>query len=377
MNTPDDSMGGPATAPAGLRASAPSQDTAWKALHEAGLVGGERPTTETDMPWYVRVMLGIAGWFAAFFLLGFIAVALSWVVENEAASVVVGLLLVAVSGWGMRRLGEHDFFEQAALAFSFTGQALFAFGLFELFEFEIEEVAVWLVLALFQAALAWLMPSSIHRAWSAFAAAWALAIALFNASLAILAAPLLLLGTAVLWLNSWRFPERLRATRACGYGLALALATTAHQALGGPSGLGLHGSGALDSDLPAWLGSVLTGAVLLWLVHELCRRVQPGLDTSLRVLALLGAAGIALLSAAVGGLAAGVSLLLLGFHAGNRLLTGLGVLALLVFLSHYYYTMDTTLLVKSAWLGLSGIVLLAIRWLLLRKPKIPKGESHA
>jgi uncharacterized membrane protein len=58
---------------------------------------------------------------------------------------------------------------------------------------------------------------------------------------------------------------------------------------------------------------------------------------------------------------------LLGFATGNRTLFGVGVVALLSYLSYFYYSLQATLLMKSVALGLTGMALLILwgvmRWL--------------
>ena len=57
-------------------------------------------------------------------------------------------------------------------------------------------------------------------------------------------------------------------------------------------------------------------------------------------------------------------ILLLGYANGTRLLTALGIIALLWYSSSYYYVLDATLLVKAGWLAATGAAVLAGRWLL-------------
>jgi uncharacterized membrane protein len=59
-------------------------------------------------------------------------------------------------------------------------------------------------------------------------------------------------------------------------------------------------------------------------------------------------------------------IVLLGYAAANRVLAGIGLAALVFYLSAYYYTLEETLLYKSAVLAATGLVLLASRWLMLR-----------
>ena len=79
-----------------------------------------------------------------------------------------------------------------------------------------------------------------------------------------------------------------------------------------------------------------------------------------------GAAIVAAASLKVTGLPPALVILLLGFANGNRVLAGFGVLALLAYLSQYYYSLEITLLEKSAVLIATGIALLVLRLLLQR-----------
>ncbi len=70
---------------------------------------------------------------------------------------------------------------------------------------------------------------------------------------------------------------------------------------------------------------------------------------------------------------AGMVVMLLGFAGGNRVLLGLGIVSLLFYISSYYYLLDATLLAKAQILLIVGLVLLAVRWLLLHP--IPGGKE--
>jgi uncharacterized membrane protein len=68
------------------------------------------------------------------------------------------------------------------------------------------------------------------------------------------------------------------------------------------------------------------------------------------------------------GIATGLTLVLLGYANANRSLVGLGLVALLSYLSAYYYLLESTLLMKSLTLAVTGVVLIAARsvaWTLL------------
>ena len=62
------------------------------------------------------------------------------------------------------------------------------------------------------------------------------------------------------------------------------------------------------------------------------------------------------------GLVAAIIVLLLAFRTGNRILLGLALVFLLVYLSAYYYHLEISLLLKSVTLAGSGLVFLALRY---------------
>ena len=63
---------------------------------------------------------------------------------------------------------------------------------------------------------------------------------------------------------------------------------------------------------------------------------------------------------------AGLLVMLLGFSNGNRVLVGLAIASLAIYVSGYYYLLEVSLLHKSGVLLATGGMLLGIRWLLLR-----------
>jgi len=128
-----------------------------------------------------------------------------------------------------------------------------------------------------------------------------------------------------------------------------------------------------------WIGAALSGAALLWAVLRLLAREGLALDSSQGKIALAGAAILALATLKAPGLGPAAAVLVVGYANGNRVLAGLGVLALLGYLSHYYYALQVTLLEKSALLASTGAALLAVRLALHRYFPAPgsKESSHA
>jgi len=350
----------------------------WQTLLDAGLVSGsEPPAGELESPWYVRLMLGVAGWIAALFLLGFVAAGLAWVFRSEQASFYTGLSMLGLAWLLLWKFRTQDFTTQFALAVSFAGQVLFAFGVFGVFGTELESTAAWIIMTLSQATLALVMPNTIHRLWSAMAATISFYMLLYSLHLAPIAPAIILAAAAWAWLNEFSWPRLGGAVRPVAYGLLLGLvmmdvAGGALQPLA-EMNVGLE----MQTLLAPWLGDLLTGAVLLGVVWALLRRGQAAFSRPLTIAVLAAVILLVLVSFKAPGLCVGVCIIVLGFAHGNRILTGLGIAALLVYVSSYYYTLDETLLVKSQVLAVSGVVLLLARWLMRRWLIDTREPDHA
>jgi uncharacterized membrane protein len=68
-------------------------------------------------------------------------------------------------------------------------------------------------------------------------------------------------------------------------------------------------------------------------------------------------------------------IVVLGYANGNRVLAGLGIAGLLLYVSAYYYLLELTLLHKSAVLAATGLVLLTARWVVLELVLNEKGRN--
>jgi len=122
----------------------------------------------------------------------------------------------------------------------------------------------------------------------------------------------------------------------------------------GHDGLALGATGS-------WLGRLASLAVFLWVVTALLKREELSLSSGSGRLALVGALILGLVSIKAPGVGPAAAILIIGYANADRVLVGLGIFALLGYLSHYYYSMQTTLLEKSGLLIAFGIVLLVAR----------------
>ncbi len=348
----------------------------WKQLHSAGIVTGELPTTcEPPSPWYVRLMLGVSGWIAALFLLGFVAVGLEFIVENEAASIITGggMLVGAYVIFGAAR---NDFFEQFGLALSFAGQALMLFGLFEAIGWR--DSTTWWIGAGLQLIIALVMPNFVQRLVAAYLTAYTLSVALTFHGAPYTTSVLVTLAVAIIWLSEFRWGRRGALIRPIGYGLTLALIQLKGQALFGFSlNWLMYSNDSFQLFVPLWLAQSITGLLLFGVVWQLLSRSEESPSGPRLLLVLLATALVAVVSLQAPGIATGFIVALLGFANSNRLLMGLGFVALLFYSSAYYYTLEETLLIKSQILAATGVTLLLVRWVMLRWVFPQPEANHA
>lgn len=340
-------------------------DQTWAILQEAGIVQGERPETSVSgSPWYVKVLLAFSGWLAAVFILGFIAIAFEFILSASSVAFVFGVIMVGAA-FALLRGPSGDFVEHLGLAVSLAGQVLMVYAIFDIFDHFY--LTVWGLLAILQAALVAIMPNFVHRVFSSFVGAMAFLMALNEIHMPYFAGGVVMFGASFCWLNEFSRPEQMDKIRAVGYGLVLALIALECTFLFGYRFLGIRFIHAHQGFWAhPWFGEGLIGGVALYVVWNVLQRYEQPLSGRLSMVALAGTLLVCAVSMRVQGITAGMVILCFGFLGGNRVLLGLGTVALLFFISSYYYLLDTTLLNKSGSLLLVGLVLLCVRWLMHR-----------
>ena len=334
----------------------------WNRLVALGLAQGDLPpVSETRAPWYVRSMQAVAGWFAALFLLGFFGMAFSLLFKNPGAALVAGIALCAGAVVFFRAVPRSDFAAQLGLAASMAGQVLIVFGMTELVAKSVNAAAVTVVLM--EAALFVLLRNYLHRVLSAAAAVLALLWLLVDAGGYVLVPAVVTAGVAAAWLPEFRFARHGSLLRAGGYGVALAAlcAIVMHGALWLVWMTAIGRRDALPGPAMAWIGHAALAGVLAFTAWKLLEREGLGLASPQGRVACAGVVILGLASIKAPGLAPTFALLALGFANGNRVLAGIGLATLLGYLSHYYYSLQLTLLEKSDVLAATGIALLLAR----------------
>jgi hypothetical protein len=339
--------------------SASAREVLWLRLRDAALVEGDMPARgDMRSPWYVRVMLGFAGWIGAVFLFGFVGAAFAFVMRSGTAAMLVGAAACAAAV-AIFRASRGDFAGQFGLAVSLAGQAMLAYGIATTLG-DPSLATIALLVAVQQAVLFVLVPSFVHRVFTSWSALVALQLALADGGLYAFAPALATAAFVATWLVELDHADRAELLRPGGYGVALAAAQMA--VIPGALWYGLllrHPQAAAQAT--AWAGAAASGAVLLGAVAALLRREGVAVFSRAGAKAMGAAAILAAASLKAPGLAPALAILVVGYANGNRVLAGLGIAALIGYLSQYYYTLDATLLEKSAVLAVTGIVLLAAR----------------
>jgi hypothetical protein len=321
-------------------------------------------STEEQLPWYLRAVVGLGAWVATAFLLGFLFEI--DVLKGDTTRIIVGALLVSGAVW-LRREETGEFLRQLAVAASLAGQGLVVFGIGEALHSPAAAGVTGVVLSV---VLVWLMPDRLHRFLSAVIGSVAALAAVVDLGLPY-GYEITTLALVALAAYIWRVGVRVRDERTAemlepvGYGLVVAL-----------FGVLLFGDSMVFSEVAreihrgyrrSYLGAITTVGItiaLAALVSAILEEHRTPRGGKLWVVAI---GAILLLGAATlssPGIVAGATVLVLGFDRRNPVLIALAVMFLLVFGSVYYYSLSLTLLEKSGVLAASGVLLLALRWYL-------------
>jgi hypothetical protein len=319
--------------------------------------------------WYVRLLIALSAWLAALFLLAFLFGA--EIVDSDAGAVVIGVLMLGgaiVLCWR----ASGDFAQQFALALNLAGQPLIVMG-------AVDRVASGAALVLgLQGLLFAVYRDGLYRFLSIPVAVAALWVLLQEWNLAngvpllagALAAAALYLHFAEAGLTAGRWAEWQRPL---SLGLIVAL-----------FGLLLpwifFQDVRIDETLPwrfAYPGLTALVLAVCLLYFESRLFADHAIDRRGRAAQVTYAVTLALLIPAqrMPGLLAAVLVLLLGFRRDDRLLMGLAVLFMTIFLSAWYYHLSMTLLAKSGMLVASGAILLGSYWVLSRLLPVANGEN--
>lgn len=316
-------------------------------------------------PWWLAALQGIAAWVASFLIISSFFAPLLLLGEGPLGRGVAGAGLLGAALWLFRR--GHPFTAQMGLAFSLAGQALVV-GAFA-GDFDGSVSFRWLSLAgLLVATGMFLAPATqLHRVFCALLMAGHLGIligpgnplALYGFALAALAVGAWLARRQWAPGQAQRIKALVHAATLAALVIAVLVGTAASRTLMS------HADGAQSPDpvvYPAGISLVLLVAVG-WLARN---------GTSAFRLVSLGAAVLFVVAAwRAPGLIASAAVLLAVFHACHRAWAALALLAALLYLGEFYYSLHATLLVKSGALAATGLLLLGLRHALASRGRGP------
>lgn len=331
----------------------------WQELKKLNYVTGDMPDSlDTKSPWYVRLMTGLAAWTGSLFMLGFMALLFESTLDDGATITAFGCVMMFASYFILKTKNKNEFINQLSLVFSFAGQLLFIIGIIEI-EGNLSS-NIWLYIFILQATLTWFMPSYIHRVSSSFFSAIALSMAISHYNIVFLQSAILISITSYIWLNEFNWIEKHNTLSPVAYGLTLALifqeAITVF----------FHDFNMLISNwrsinetlLPPWMGELMIGLTLLFVVWSLLKRQHIKIPGRSSIAAFIAAILLIFISLQAAGITVGIVIILLGYANGNKILSGLGFTASLFYISSYYYMLDNTLSEKALLLATLGVFLL-------------------
>tara|TARA_R110001592_G_scaffold202081_1_gene451324 strand:- start:636 stop:1826 length:1191 start_codon:yes stop_codon:yes gene_type:complete len=363
-----------------------SYNALWLSLQNKGWVNTDTaPESLLASPWYIIAAQMLGGWVAALFLLAFVMLGLSSASDITESFIGFGGVL-SLGCLAYYRLGENrqEFILQMVFAFSLCGQTMLLFGTFESLESSNETLIAVIYVVTF--AIHWIaIPHKANQFVAALAMVPSLLAILVINHLSLLILPLLVLSLVVIWTQLYRWPQHYQRIRMLGYAVAISLLlanlmlSEISDTMELPNVLM-----ALSSSLSDYLAIIISLLSALWLINHIFNQGNSNANSDAntdsntdsnansnqfvtvrprnKLMVILAAILIGLLSIVMSGLSAALLMLLLGYFYNERKLVIISVCALLAFIGMYYYSLHIDLFDKSLWLMASGIVLLLLRF---------------
>lgn len=289
-----------------------------------------------DRPWFISLLLGIAGWFAGALVLVLVGSTIPW--DSAAARFFVAVVLLATAFFIYKADKDNAFLDQLALAFSIAGQLAI---LLMMTEVRLGAAATAGALAALQFALLFVMPNRLARAIAALFAcvAWALMIQFIA-------------WDAKDYVSAYPNPEvRVDLSRTLlSWGVTwLPLIAFAWIAIGKEAG---WMASRVRPIVRAALKGVLVALPFGTLASMPFRALTGGFDSR-------PMSGWAVLWPLLA-LATAMFAIVCALRLRSRALAGLAIAGALLHVVHFYYLLGMSLLMKSAIMLIVGIVFLML-----------------
>lgn len=319
----------------------------------ADLVLQKKPKTRSA--WYIRLFAGFSAWMAAVFLIAFLFLAAN--LDDETVALITGIVFISVA-LGINITGlRNDFMRQLGLALSLAGQTLFIVGLVSIFD---DSFIVPLLIIAVEVVLIIAYRDRFHRFLSVVIIVVTILYVIIDQRaydlvhiliFALAISPVLLYQRE----HSFLISGMDELVRPVGIGIAASLL--------GLLILPLYGVIFIQR---WWITAILLLAVHLYLVWKITIDLQRSMSSGAIPWLLVGSVILAIPAIRMPGILGATIILLLGFWRNNRSLIGLASAFLLFYVSAFYYTLDSTLLEKSFALMATGVVLIGLRYVILR-----------
>lgn len=339
-------------------------------------------------PWFISLLFGFSGVFASLFFIGFLTLILdnTGMLDSTLAVFIIGGILSGIGGFLFysARLRHSSFWNSLAFAVTLAGQGYIAYALLAS---EITDPLNIVLLLFVQLLMTVVIPHFVYRLLSATLALNCLFYLLNYYHLSEISLGLLALITSVTHLQrytlavfiptKWRM-NALETMSAIGYASAYVLLSVSVYFIAAKYG------NSFDSDGKAfsynyYLAQGLLTLASLYAAYLILKRYHSKLLSTAGLLISAAIVLLGIMSIYVSGLLATSLIIIIATANSQRVLLGLGVIALIGYIFWYYYQLDTSLLVKSASMLVIGIALLLLRWLLIKSyfAKIkPSANDH-
>ena len=339
-------------------------------------------------PWFISLLFGFSGVFASLFFIGFLTLILdnTGLLDSTLALFIIGGILSISGGFLFynARLRHSPFWNSLAFAVTLAGQGYIAYALLAS---EITEPLNIVLLLLVQLLMTVVIPNFIYRLLSATLALNCLFYLLNYYHLSEISLGLLALITSVTHLQRYTLaafiPTKwqnnpLEIMSAIGYASAYVLLSVSVYFIAAKYGNSFDSDGETFS-YNYYLAQGMLTLTSLYAAYLILKRYHSKLLSTAGLLISAAIVLLGIMSIYVSGLLATSLIIIIATANSQRVLLGLGVIALVGYIFWYYYQLDTSLLVKSVSLFVIGIALLLLRWLLIKNyfAKIkPSANDH-
>ena len=332
-------------------------------------------------PWFISLLFGMSGILASLFFIGFLTLMLdnTGLLDSTLAVIIIGALLSVIGGFLFynARSRHSPFWNGLAFAITLAGQGYIAFALLAN---EIAEPLNIMLLLLVQLLMTIVIPNFIYRLLSATLALNCLFYLLSYYHLSEVSLGLFALITSVTHLQRYTLaafiPTKWRASffdisSAIGYASAYVLLNISVYFIAAEYGNSFDNLDSLDNYGEAfsynyYLAQGLLTLASLYAAYLILKRYHIKLLSAAGLLISAAIIILGVISIYVSGLLATSLIIIIATANSQRVLLGLGVIALVGYIFWYYYQLDTNLLVKSASMLVIAIALLLLRWLLIK-----------